>query len=506
MNDRQKELTSGSRLAKNVIWNLLSVAVPFLVAIITIPILIDEIGKERFGLLAISWMFVGYFSLFDFGLGRALTVLVAKCLGEEREADIPALIWTALTLMGVLGFAGFIIILIISPWLVGTVLNVPAELEAETLKAFYLLSASIPLVITTVGLRGVIAAYQRFDLLTAIRIPMGILTFLGPVAVLPFSTSLYPIVAVLVAGRLLATIAHLLLMFRIVPEVRLGYHYDKRQTRPLLGFGGWMTVSNMVVPLMVSMDRFVIGAVLTVTAVAFYTTPYEIVSRLLVIPVAVVSVLLPAQSTTLARGGIEDREHSARLFNKGLSYISIALFPLIILIIAFSYDGLNLWVGGEFAENGYLVMQWLAVGVFFYGLSLVPFNLVQSAGHPDWSAKLHLLELPLYLAALWWALSAYGILGAAVVWTIRAFVDALALYVMALLLIPECRTSIRRFMLSMGGAVTLFLLTAQLDGLLLKFLFSVLLLLLFGLFVWRMVLQQNERNWLLRMLHLRPVQ
>ncbi|MCG7869761.1 MAG: polysaccharide biosynthesis C-terminal domain-containing protein, partial [Candidatus Thiodiazotropha taylori] len=156
--------------------------------------------------------------------------------------------------------------------------------------------------------------------------------------------------------------------------------------------------------------------------------------------------------------------------------------------------------------NGYLVMQWLAVGVFFYGLSLVPFNLVQSAGHPDWSAKLHLLELPLYLVALWWALSAYGILGAAVVWTIRAFVDALALYVMALLLIPECRTSIRRFMFSMGGAVTLFLLTSQLHGLFVKFLFSSLLLLLFGLFVWRMVLQQNERNWLLRMLHLRPAQ
>ncbi|MCU7947881.1 MAG: hypothetical protein KZQ72_14790, partial [Candidatus Thiodiazotropha sp. (ex Cardiolucina cf. quadrata)] len=64
MNARHKELTRGSRLAKNVVWNLLSVAVPFLVAIITIPILIDAIGKERFGLLAISWMFVGYFSLF----------------------------------------------------------------------------------------------------------------------------------------------------------------------------------------------------------------------------------------------------------------------------------------------------------------------------------------------------------------------------------------------------------------------------------------------------------
>ncbi|MCG8060811.1 MAG: flippase, partial [Candidatus Thiodiazotropha endolucinida] len=81
MSAEDNELTRGGRLAKNVVWNLLSIIVPFLVAIITIPILIDGIGKDRFGLLAISWMFVGYFSLFDFGLGRALTVLVAKCLG-----------------------------------------------------------------------------------------------------------------------------------------------------------------------------------------------------------------------------------------------------------------------------------------------------------------------------------------------------------------------------------------------------------------------------------------
>ena len=502
MNSKQKELTSGNRLAKNVVWNLFSVAVPFLVAIVTIPILIEEIGKQRFGLLAISWMFVGYFSLFDFGLGRALTVLVAKCLGEEREKDIPGLVWTALTLMLVLGLVGFGVILALSPWLVGEVLNVPIELHEESLKAFYLLSASIPLVIATVGLRGVIAAYQRFDLLTAVRIPMGVLTFLGPVAVLPFSNSLYPIVAVLVVGRLLATLAHLVLMFRIIPEVRHRYLLDRRQIRPLLGFGGWMTVSNMVVPLMVSMDRFVIGAVLSVTAVAFYTTPYEIVSRLLVIPSAFVAVLLPAQSTTLARGGLQDRQHSARLFDKGLSYISIALFPLVLVIIAFSYDGLNLWVGQEFADNGYLVMQWLAAGVFFYGLSLVPFSLVQSAGRPDWSAKLHLFELPLYLSALWWALTQYGILGAAVVWTFRAFLDAMALYVMAMVLIPECRVSAGRFALALFVAIGLFLLIAQVEGLIEKAVYSVVILLLFSLGVWRFVFQHKERAWILRTLRL----
>jgi O-antigen/teichoic acid export membrane protein len=322
------------------------------------------------------------------------------------------------------------------------------------------------------------------------------------VAVLPFSNSLYPIVGVLVGGRFLATLAHLWLMFQVVPETRQHYMIDREQIRPLLGFGGWMTVSNMVVPLMVSMDRFVIGAVLTVTAVAYYTTPYEIVSRLLIIPSAFVAVLLPAQSTTLARGGAKDRLHSARLFVKGLDYIAMALFPLVLIMVAFAYDGLNLWVGAEFADNGYRVMQWLGVGVFFYGLSLVPFSLVQSAGCPDWSAKLHLLELPIYLATLWWVLHEYGILGAAVIWTLRTCVDALALYVMVLLLIPECRASVGRFTWALGAAVGLFLLTAQIDGLLFKFVYCGVVLFGFAWIAWRFGLHQRERDWVLRGLRL----
>jgi O-antigen/teichoic acid export membrane protein len=498
MSARDNELTRGGLLAKNVVWNLLSIFVPFLVAIITIPILIDVIGKDRFGLLAISWMFVGYFSLFDFGLGRALTVLVARCLGERQQEKIPGLVWTALSLMAVLGLIGFCVIFWLTPWLVGSVLKVPQELQQETMKAFYLLAVSIPFVIITVGLRGVIAAYQRFKLLTAIRIPMGVFTFVGPVAVLPFSSSLYPIVAVLVVGRFIAVLAHIMLLLRIVPELGRYFRLDSSQLRPLFGFGGWMTVSNIVVQLMVSMDRFVIGAVLSVTAVAFYTTPYEIVLRLMVIPVAFVAVLLPAQSTTLAIEQGKDRAYSAELFNKGLSYIFITLFPLLLLITVFSYDGLKLWVGNEFAVNGYRVMQCLAIGVLFYGLALVPLSLIQSAGHPDWPAKLHLLELPIYLLGLWWALFHYGILGAALVWTIRAWLDALALYVMSLMLMPESRSSAGRYGLSVIVAIALFFVATLFHGLLGKFLFSLIVLSGFSYLVWRYVLEQKERLWLMK--------
>src|SRR5215470_6216410 len=92
-------LTSGRLLAKNTLWNLIGSGAPMLVAVFCIPTLIRGLGKERFGVLTLAWALIGYASLFDLGLGRALTQLVARKLGEEKEQEIPSLVWTSLLLM-----------------------------------------------------------------------------------------------------------------------------------------------------------------------------------------------------------------------------------------------------------------------------------------------------------------------------------------------------------------------------------------------------------------------
>src|SRR5437773_929252 len=130
---RNGHLTSGRLLARNTVWNLLGNGAPMLVAVVCIPILIRGLGKERFGVLTLAWALIGYASLFDLGLGRALTQLVAQKLGTGEERKIPSLAWTSLLLMLLLGLAGTACILLISPWLVHSAVNVPDELGPEML-------------------------------------------------------------------------------------------------------------------------------------------------------------------------------------------------------------------------------------------------------------------------------------------------------------------------------------------------------------------------------------
>ena len=82
--NQNTNLVRGHLLARNVVWNLLGTVAPLLVAVPAVPRLINGMGTDRFGVLTLAWVVIGYFSLFDFGFGRALTKLVAEKLGAGR--------------------------------------------------------------------------------------------------------------------------------------------------------------------------------------------------------------------------------------------------------------------------------------------------------------------------------------------------------------------------------------------------------------------------------------
>ena len=483
-------LIRGRELAKNTLWNVLGQGVPLLVALLTIPQLIQGLGIERFGVLSLAWIVIGYFSLFDMGLGRALTKLVAEKLGTGQTQEIPALVWTALVLMSVLGLMGAMVIAALAPWLVHSVLRIPAPLQMETLKAFYLLAFSIPIVISTAGLAGLLQAYQRFDLINALNIPLGVFTYLGPLVALHFSNDLLSVVALLAAGRLLAWGGYLLMCLRLVPMLRNGIRMRRALLRPLISFGGWLTISNIIGPLMMYSDSLLIGSLTSMASVAYYATPYNIVTKFWLIPIALTSVLFPAFSAT----STSNRVHTVGLVSRGTSTIFLVLFPLILVIVTLAHEGLTFWLGAEFANNSTHVLQWLAIGIFISSLTNLPYVLIQARGRPDFTAKLHLMELPVYLLALWWLIETYGIQGAAIAWVARATVSMLLLFGMAQRMLSALVPFIRRLALALGIALFTLMIGASISGdFITKGAFLLLALVVFATASWWLLFTRRDR-------------
>jgi len=445
------QLTSGRLLARNALLNLMGRIAPLAVAIFAIPILINGLGMERFGVLSLAWMLIGYFSLFDLGIGRALTKLVAEKLSAGENEKVAALVWTSLFLMLILGILGALLMGLLSPWLVYTILKIPASLRSESLQAFYLLALSIPMVISTAGLRGILEARQLFGLINYVRIPLGLFTYLGPVLVLSLTHNLVIIVAVLAVGRLLAWLIFLVLCLRMLPE--LGQHrtINRREMGPILRFGGWLTVTNVISPIMEYLDRFLIGALVSMTAVTYYVTPYDVVTKLLHFPSALVGVLFPA----FAASYVSNSEHTRQLFLRGIKLVMVVLFPVSLLLVSMAPETLEIWLGHDFSQHSALVLQLLTIGVFLNSLAYLPATLVQGVGRPDLIAKLHLIELPFYLIMLWGLIHSYGIKGAALAWVLRAGIDIILLFVISRRFLYNTWQVIQRMTYFLGATIIL---------------------------------------------------
>ncbi len=488
--DKSLLVASGVVLARNTVFNLIGQGLPLLVAVLAIPMIIGGLGRDRFGVLSVAWVIIGYFSLFDLGLGRALTKLLADKLGTQEDEGFSKLVWTCLLLMLLLGAAWTLVMALFCPFLVHQIFRIPKALQIETLHVFYLLAFSIPVVIVTAGLRGVLAAKQRFDLINLVRVPLGTITYLGPLLVLPFSQSVFPVVAVLALSRLVVSLVYLWLCFHVMPVLRRHVVIGRSVIRPLLRLGGWITISNIVSPLMTHLDRFLIGALISMTAVTYYVTPYEVVTKLWLIPGAMVGVLFPAFATSF----VTDPSRTFLFFSRGVKYVFLALFPIALVIITFAPEGLDLWLGRHFVQHSTRVLRVLTLGVFINSLAQMPFALIQAVGRPDLTAKLHMVELPSYLVILWWMIATHGIDGAAVAWLIRVMADTAILFVIVRRLLPNKATAFQGilFML-MGGSVSLTFAMVEL-GLSVKVFFLLSILTTFGFVVWFQVLTTEERT------------
>ncbi|MGI9127218.1 MAG: flippase [Roseomonas sp.] len=432
------ERAGGRRLVSGIFWNGLGRGLPLLLALVITPFLVSALGVERWGLFTLALALIGIFGVFDLGLGMALTRGVSEKLGTGAADEARAMIGaTLLALLGVSSIMAVALFLAM-PWLVGEFLNVPEDLRQEAITAFQLLAAGAPLVVLNAALWGVLSAWQRFRLANLVNIPLNTFYYLGPLLVLLVWNSLIGVMLAVILVRLFSGIAYAIIAHRDVPG--LGLREARfALMRPLLRQGLWMSLSGALTQLLLYADRFIIGAMLTLPAVAFYATPLDLIMRLWILPVAVAQTLLPA----IASSYRDLPQDTALLLKRGALIVMALCLPASLILIPGAELFLRLWLGEAFATGGGQVLRILAFGIFFSCLAFIPGVLLEAIGRPDVTAKLSLalaaIFLPLSAALLPWL----GIEGAALAWAARCVVDCLGRCWAAARLYPAVRGTIR---------------------------------------------------------------
>jgi O-antigen/teichoic acid export membrane protein len=388
------------------------------------------------------------------------------------------------------------------PLLVERLLKVPPALQPQAIAAMRVLAAAAPLVVINAALWGVLAAWHKFRAANLVSIPVAIFYYLGPVLVLLAWDDLTGVMLALVACRFANTVSYALLARPLLPGFTLR-RLDLRLVLPLLRLGGWMTFSGTLTQLLQYADRFLIGALLTLSAVAWYSTPLDLVMRMWILPVAVSQTLLPALAAAFATRP----DRAAALLRRGALLILGLVFPACLVLVGGAEPLLRLWLGADFAAGGAMVLRILGIGILFSCLAFAPGALLDAIGRPDLTARLGLglaaVFLPLSAAALWLG---WGIEGAAVAWALRAATEALGKLWLAARHYPAAEPVARRLLLPLGIAAAGLVLVAGLHALPAAALaVAAVALAGFALALWR-ALGTEERGEVLARLRRRPVE
>ena len=468
----------------------------FLVLVLAMPKLVQFLGETAFGLFSLAWVVIGYLTFLDIGVNRAATKFVSEHLASRDDDSVAMVVQVALLSNTILGVLGGLAIALACPYLVHSAFKIAPNFDHQARLTFYAVALAIPALLVQGIFRAVLSSYQRFGWINVVNAAAtavqwgvaGLLAWQGKgVAIVVFST---------VATRILATMTYGIVLATNLPPIHFFGNGSVSTISKLVRFGAWVTVSQVISPVLVYFDRMLIASFVSLGAVTLYTVPYEVMTRLRVIPSSMMSTLYPAFSER----GLDGQEiQLQRLYERSIRYLSLLLLPGVFFLVALGSDVMTLWMGHDFARKTVSVIEILALGVLANGIAYAPYNMLQAVGRPDLTGKFHLLEMPFYLVLCFVLIPHWGITGAALASTLRFVFDAGLLFWAVR---KHCKCSLRHLWVSTGNAIvflglslgaSLFVIRLVVSGPWLQLGVGGGLLLIYFAGVWVFILDKNEK-------------
>lgn len=410
-------------LSRNAAFTLAASLLQVAVILVTVPLYIQAIGLDRYGVTVAVWLLFDYLVILNLGLDRAATNLLSMHHGDATRTR--QILLSALSLLLPLGLvAGAIAALWLNDILFNW-LSVPSDLIVEAGDASYAVAIALPVYLVGGAFGAVLQAEERFLELSVVQFVLSLCAQALPLlAAWLFGGSLEQVLIAGAVARVIQPLVMFVLARRSWRSAGNTYARADHQTAyRLMRFGFWASVTNMLQPLL-NLDRLMISAKLGPLALAAYNIPYNLVMRITMVPTSLSTVLFPRLSKT-------DPAEASRTLDRSIGDLALIFAPILTGAGLLIQPFLELWVGQETAQAVAGVGEVLIVGIWFNGLAVLPYVYLQAIGRPRIVATFHALEVLPYLGLLWLALDVYGVVGAAFVWTIRVFADAAALSIAA---------------------------------------------------------------------------
>ena len=403
-----------------------------LVAFAAIPYIVRHMGRDIYGIYALSGFVMGYFGFLELGLGGAATKYAAEAWGQGNRKLLAETISTATFMLAFCALAAVLAVGLCARWFVSGFLAVPEHFRDPAVWAIIISSVGFAFGILTGPAAGVLRSLGRFADLNIIAAVTATLQTASTVLLLSRGYSLSVVLCGIVIVQAASGVAQWALSLHLIPELKR-WRWNPEVAWRLVRFGGWTSASGVLAPVLSNIEKIFLVRCSSFEQLTFYSVPASVTDRLGIVPSSFASVLFPSFSYLQGKDAARNQD----LHDRGTAYVTLIYGFFAAFLIVLGKPFLAAWMGPEFAERSALILAILAAGGLINAAARPALNALLGMGKPHIPLYFYGFEIVFYVPTAYLMTKGWGLKGAALAWSLRVMLDAILLHAAVSFLLKE---------------------------------------------------------------------
>lgn len=406
-------------LKRNISANFLASIWAAGLGIAFVPLYIQYLGMESYGLVGVLAALQAWSSALDFGLAPTINREVAK--SRAGAADIQAvhnLLRSFELIAGGIAFSICLALWFASGWLAEHWINLEA-LSKESA------SSSLALIAALVAIRWMSGLYRGglmglelqvwLSSYASVFVTIRNVGVLGVLAWMAPEIEAYLIYFLMVSVVELYVLRHKLVQALPAPPSRPKFSYGALHS--VWRFAAGMTVTAILSLALTQLDKLILPALLPLSEFGQYMLAWTVVSILSVVVGPISNAVYPRLTTLVFS---HDQQALVSIYHKACQFMSILVIPSACTLAVFSPQILFVWAGDLDGGLGTVstLASILSMGVMLNAFMLPPYLLTLAHGWTRLAVVTNLIAVIVIVPAMAFSASRFGAVGAAGVFVV----------------------------------------------------------------------------------------
>jgi O-antigen/teichoic acid export membrane protein len=406
-----------TRVRTNILANFAGSFWTSLLGVAFVPVYIQFLGVEVYGLIGAFVIIQATSSLLDAGMSTTLNRELAYASAQERPRDVRDLARSLTTIYWAIGVGICALVAAAAPVLAHHWLRPEGLSPDVVVRGLVLMATNFALYWPATLYGGGLQGLQRHVILNWALGASATVRGVGAVAVLAFVS---PTIEAFFGWQIAVSAAHTgllhwLLWPRIPGDRARRSRFSWAELRRVWRFAAGMSGIGVLVVLITQLDKVLLSRLLTLEMFGYYAFAGMVAMALTRLSQPLFSALFPRFTELVGQG---DEALLARTYHRGCQLAAVVLIAPATVIAFFSPEILWLWTrNAELVANTHLVLSLLVIGTALNGLLMMPAALQVAHGWTRLLVVGHITALVVLGPVIIAATLRWGSVGAAGAWT-----------------------------------------------------------------------------------------